>query len=620
MIGIRQKLALGFGGLLAIVVVIGVMTVSHLDDLGHAIDVILKENYTSVVACQNMNEALERMDSGVLFTLAGHKEEGLALIRDNEERFKAALASELRNVTIPTERQKALRIEELFGRYTESIPHVTDDTRPLQQRSEAYFDTVLTLFQGIKTLTHEILEMNQTSMSRANDEARALAASTYRETIIAVAAFALIAVLFSYLVHRWVLKPVKALTESAGEISRGNLDLVLETGASDEIGKLSESFNEMAASLRQTRKSDMERLVRTKRAMEGIMKALPDAVAIVDPGGRVEFSTEAAERFFGLSPGARVGDLGFDWLPPLIERALSSGGAAVSAPGIESVQRFYNGEEHFFRPFAVPVPHAPGSPEPAGAALILEDVTRLREQEELKRGVVSTVSHQLKTPLTSLRMCVYILLEEKIGTLNAKQAELLAAAREDGDRLSGMLADLLDINRIESEKTPHDAAPHSPRSLVRDAVESFLAEARDRGVDIVNAVPDDLPDVTASESGIRHVFGNLVSNALRFTRPGGTVTLGAEANGGYVRFTVEDTGEGIAPEYLPKVYEQFYRAPGQDDSSGVGLGLAIVKEIVEAHGGSVGVRSERGKGSVFEFSLPAGNGSVNTRGNTHGEA
>lgn len=615
MIGIRQKLALGFGGLLAIVIVIGVLTVSHLDKLGHAIDVILKENYVSVVACQNMNEALERMDSGVLFTLAGHGGEGLRLVSENEKKFRSALESELRNVTIPTERQKALEIEELFERYMESIPAVMDDSRPFQQRSESYFGTVLPLFQGIKTLSHGILEMNQTSMSRANDEARALAASAYRETVVAVAACAVIAILFGYLIHRWILKPVKALTESAGEISRGNLDLVLETGSSDEIGKLSESFNEMAASLRQMRKSDMERLVRTKRAMEGIMRALPDAVAVVDPAGRVEFSTETAERFFGLSPGARVGDLGFEWLPSLVERALSSGGAAVSVPGVESVQRFYDGEEHFFRPYAVPVPPAPGSPAPAGAALILEDVTRLREQEELKRGVVSTVSHQLKTPLTSLRMCIYILLEEKVGALNAKQAELLAAAREDGDRLSGMLTDLLDINRIESEKTPHDAAPHSPRSLVRDAVEPFLAEARDRGVAIVNAIPDDLPDVTASEPGIRHVFGNLVSNALRFTRPGGTVTLGAEANGGYVRFTVEDTGDGIAPEHLPKVYEQFYRAPGQDESSGVGLGLAIVKEIVEAHGGSVGVTSERGKGSVFEFTLPV----VNNKPFPHGE-
>ncbi len=615
MIGIRQKLALGFGGLLAIVIVIGVLTVSHLDKLGHAIDVILKENYVSVVACQNMNEALERMDSGVLFTLAGHGGEGLRLVSENEKKFRAALESELGNVTVPTERQKALEIEELFGRYMDSLPPVMDDSRPFQQRSEAYFGTVLPLFQGIKTLSHGILEMNQTRMSRANDEARALAASAYRETVVAVAACAVIAILFGYLIHRWILKPVKALTESAGEISRGNLDLVLETGSSDEIGKLSESFNEMAASLRQTRKSDMERLVRTKRAMEGIMRALPDAVAVVDTAGRVEFSTETAERFFGLSPGARVGDLGFEWLPSLVERALSSGGAAVSAPGVESVQRFYDGEEHFFRPYAVPVPPAQGGAPPSGAALILEDVTRLREQEELKRGVVSTVSHQLKTPLTSLRMCIYILLEEKVGALNAKQAELLAAAREDGDRLSGMLTDLLDINRIESEKTPHDAAPHSPRSLVRDAVEPFLAEARDRGVAIVNAIPDDLPDVTASEPGIRHVFGNLVSNALRFTRPGGTVTLGAEANGGYVRFTVEDTGEGIAPEHLPKVYEQFYRAPGQDESSGVGLGLAIVKEIVEAHGGSVGVMSERGKGSVFEFTLPV----VNNKPFPHGE-
>ena len=183
MIGIRQKLALGFGGLLAIVAVIGFLTMSQIRQLGFAIDVILKENYRSVVACQNMKEALERMDSGILFTLAGNTKEGLKLIDENTEKFKAELKAEFGNVTLPTEREKSQEIEKLFGEYTKSIPLVTDPSRPFQARNEAYFSTLLPLFQKIKALAHEILIMNQKNMSDANDEARKLAAAAYRQML-----------------------------------------------------------------------------------------------------------------------------------------------------------------------------------------------------------------------------------------------------------------------------------------------------------------------------------------------------------------------------------------------------------------------------------------------------
>ena len=620
MVGIRQKLALGFGGLLAIVVVIGLLTMSRIKELGFAIDVILKENYLSVVACQNMKEALERMDSGILFTLAGNNEEGLKLIDVNTGKFRAALKSEFGNVTLPLEGEKAFEIDKLFGEYTKSIPLVTDASRPFRARNEAYFSTLLPLFQKIKALAHEILIMNQKSMSDANDEARKLAASTYRQMLSAIIACAAIAILFSYLTHRWILRPINRLIESTGEIRRGNLDLVLETKSRDEIGKLSESFNEMTAALRQVRKSDRMNLIRMRRAMEEVVKALPDAIAVLDREGRVEVSTNTADRIFGLKPGVLVKDLGYEWMPGLIKRALDEDRIVEVDSKNGYIQRFSEGREYFFKPIAVPIPVRPKSGEHTGSAIILSDVTQVHEQEELKRGVVSTVSHQLRTPLTSLRMSIYLLLEEKVGALNEKQTELLTAAREDSERLVNILSDLLDLNRIEAGKTNLELGTHSPHSLARDGIEPFLTEAKDKGITVINAVPEDLPEVPADPVRIQHVFANLISNSLRFTNPGGTVTVLAEREDGFIHFTVEDTGGGIPAEYLPRLFEQFYRVPGQDEKTGVGLGLAIVKEIVEAHGGVVGVKSEAGKGSVFRFTLPLNRNSTEMRGNTREEA
>ena len=604
MIGIRQKMAVGFGGLLAIVIVVGLLTMSRIKELGYAIDVILKENYLSVVACQNMTEALERIDSGILFTLVGNDKEGVALINENTVKFRAALKTELGNITLPREGEKANEIEKLFGEYTKSIPLVTNISLPFQERNEAYFSTLLPVFQEMKSLAHEILIMNQRSMSDANNKARALAASTYRQMLIAIIASAVVAVLFGYLTHRWVLRPINRLIESTGEIRRGNLDVVIESGSQDEIGKLSESFNEMTAALRRVRKSERMNLIRLRRAMEEVVKALPDAIAVLDAEGRVEVSTDTAQRVFSLKPGVLVKDLGYEWMTGLIGRALAEDRIVDMDSKNGFVQRFVEGREYFFKPIAVPIPIKPKSGEHTGSAIILNDVTQLHEQEELKRDVVSTVSHQLRTPLTSLRMSIHLLLEEKIGGLTEKQAELLMAAREDSERLVSILSGLLDLNRMESGKTDLDIGNYSPHTLAREGIEPFLTEAKDKGLTLINGVSEDLTEVPADLFRMRHVFANLISNSLRFTKPGGVIIVRAGREDDFIRFSVEDTGEGIPPEHFPRLFDRFYRVPGQDERTGVGLGLAIVKEIVEAHGGSVSVRSEAGKGSTFEFTLP----------------
>jgi two-component system, NtrC family, sensor histidine kinase KinB len=604
MIGIRQKLMLGFGSLLAVVIVMGWLTLSQIAVLGRAIDVILKENYRSVVACQDMKESLERMDSGILFTLSGNEVEGNHLIGQYTSIFRAALEAELGNITLLGEREKSQRIKTLFDEYRNAISLVTQTSPPLQVRQDAYFSKLQPLFQEIKGLAQEILTMNQTNMNEANNTARRLADAAHRRIWIAMTIAVLLALLFGLLSQKWVLRPINRLIESTNEIRRGNLDLVLEARSGDEIGRLSEYFNEMTAALRQLRKADRINLMRSRRATEEVFKALPAAIAILDLDGRVEVSTETADRNFGLKPGIIAAELGYDWLPPLIQKALDADHTAEQKSESGYVQQFVDNHEYFFQPMAVPIPVGPKHREVTGVALILKDVTQVHEQQELKRGAVSTVSHQLKTPLTSLRMSIYLLLEERIGTLNEKQTELLVAARDDSDRLVSILDDLLDLNRIESGKAQVLPKPVLPQVLVRDAIEAFLVQARDRGVTMVNAVAEDLPEVMADAEKIGHVFTNLISNALRFTRPGGSVSVRACVEADCVAFTVSDTGEGIAAEHIGHMFEQFYRVPGQGEASGVGLGLAIVKEIVQAHGGEVSVQSEMSKGSSFRFTLP----------------
>jgi signal transduction histidine kinase len=179
----------------------------------------------------------------------------------------------------------------------------------------------------------------------------------------------------------------------------------------------------------------------------------------------------------------------------------------------------------------------------------------------------------------------------------------LIAARDESDRLYSILSDLLDISRIEAGKIQMELRSISPHELVLKQVESLHATARDRGVSLRAQIPPGLPDVMADPERVAHVLANLLSNAIKYTSAGGEVTISAAEENEVVRFLVSDTGRGIPAEFLDRVFDQFFRVPGQEITSGEGLGLTIAREIVEAHGGTMSVESREGKGSVFSFSL-----------------
>jgi two-component system, NtrC family, sensor histidine kinase KinB len=600
MFNLRQKLSIGFGGLLAILVIIGCQGIYLISNLGQSIDVILRENYRSVIACQDMKEAIERMDSGALFYLLSYKE-GKELIDKNDQRFDAALTIELNNITVAGEAEKAELIRTLFSQYRSVMRDFLSTAASQDARRDIYFKNLFPLFQQTKEAADEVLQLNQQNMSDANDRARSRAASARQQMGFLLFAGAIVAISFIVFARRWILYPIRRLIQSADEIKKGNLDLCIQVGAHDEIGQLSQAFNDMAQSLREFRRSDQAKLTRMQRSTQQAFSSLPEAVVVVDMDGAIEVATDSARTVFGLATGLKMADIPHPWLRESYDSARTALSASGSREDKTVFQFFVNGEEHFFHPTAVPI--LDGKRQPTGVVLTIRDVTLQQHNDDMKRGLVSTVSHQLKTPLTSIRMAIHLLLEEKVGTLTEKQAELLLAAREDSDRLNTILEDLLDISRIESGKARMNFTSVSPQVIAADAVEHFAATFQDHGISLKMEVTGDLPEVMADITRIVHVFDNLLSNALKHTSPGGAVTISALADDTWIVFSVADTGKGIPREYLNNIFEQFFRVPGQEVPGGAGLGLAIAREIVEAHGGKITAESTEGEGSTFKVAL-----------------
>ena len=602
MLSLRQKLLVGFSGLLLIIALIGVKNIVQVTDLGGAIDSILKENYRSVIACQDMKEALERMDDGALSIILGSRKEGIQAIDKKTLDFEKALNIELNNITVEGEGEMAHHLQGLYSQYKSAILTMEDSSLPPDKLRKIYFTVLNPLFGEIKTTADKILTMNQNNMYDEKQHARMKAAIARHEMYVLLLMGAVFAVGYMFLIGKWILRPIKSLTQSVDEIRQGNLDLVVKSNTHDEIGHLSVAFNEMTAGLRELRRKDEDKLIRIQQSTQQTFNSLPNAVAMVDLDGKVEIATETAGNIFGLKRNVQIRNMHTQWMNDIFKDALAGNHMPSQTKAAPIIQHFVNAEEHYFQPTAVPIWN--NWKQMTGVILVFNDVTKQLEQDELKREFLSTVSHQLKTPLTSVRMALHILLEEKIGSLTPQQADLLIAAREDSERLYGVIENLLDISRIESGKVAMNLQSVSSGQLILKAAESFRSSAKDQGIELDTALPEDLPDVMVDTTQIGHVFANLLTNALKYTPAGGRITIFAQAAKEHVRFGVTDTGKGIPAQYLPQVFDQFFRVPGQETKTGTGLGLAIVKEIVEAHEGVVSIESTVEAGSTFSFTLP----------------
>jgi NtrC-family two-component system sensor histidine kinase KinB len=599
--GIRVKLVIALGGLLLILAVVGVVSIHTLNESSKAIERILRENYDSVSACDSMKVAIDKLDSLAEFLLWGNPPEALQQRDTAIQEFSKNLKFQQGNVTLPGEQDLTDRLTELWKSYRYDLENF-HKLAGLAPRRELYRQHLLPQSREVRETAQEIIRLNLDNMVAADGQVKQQATQTRKAMLFLLFVGIVMVVGFLVLVGPAILDPIASLIRSVREIQKGNLDLVVNVHSRDEIGQLGEAFNQMAASLRELRRSDQANLLRAQRSTKLALDSLSDAVAILNPHGVIELANETAQRLFGLRPESTVRDAGNTRITEIFARVCQRERPFQPRGYDSAIQIFKGDEEHFFLPHAVPIFDA--QRQLVGVTLMLTDVTRMRRLDEVKTGLISTVSHELKTPLTSIRLAIHLVLSEKIGDLSAKQVEVLEAAREDSDRLYQVIEDLLDISRIESGQAEIQMQPVNVQELVLRVTDKVRPAFLDHRITLKTEVAPDVPQVLADPSRLSLVFDNLLSNALKYTPTGGEVRVTAKSGDGVVRFTIEDTGVGIASDYVSRIFEKFFRVPGQEQASS-GLGLTIAKEIVEAHGGTIGVASQVGQGTTFTVDLKA---------------
>ena len=607
-LSLRYRIVLTLLPLLALLALIGTAGAVLLSRLGGRIDLILRENYDSVIAMERLNEALERIDSSFQFALAGQEKSASDQYEQNQRPYKEALNLESNNITLPGEQELYDELSRLSDLYRQE--GIAFYKLPVQdpKRHDAYFkDGLLARFTEIKRVSGDILRINQENMEQASRDARQTAKNSLIGFGLGLAATAALAALLAWRTIADIVRPIRAVTDSALAISRGNLDQIIPVASRDELGELAESFNLMARQMRHYRQTDFARLLRAQRTSQATIDSFPDPVLVVDPESRVELANPAAQRLFGVESKKDEQSV-IAWQPPSplrepLQESLRRQRPYVPEGFDHAVVLPVGGASHYYLPRVLPIRDPYGNT--LGAAVLLVDVTRYRLLDQVKSDLVATVSHELKTPLTTVRLAIHLLLEETVGPLTPKQMELLLDARDNSERLLGMVNNLLDLTRLEEGRRHLNLQPHSPRELLTAAADAIRPRADAKDIRVNLEAPPELRAVSVDAQQLGHALDNLLDNALTHTERGGQITLTAATVDSRVVLTVADTGHGIAPEHLPHLFERFYRIPGRSEEAGTGLGLAIVREIVSAHGGTITCESTLGSGTVFQIELPA---------------
>ncbi len=603
---LKKKILLGYGFSFFIMCLVIGWSVENLLTLGKAADAILRENYRSIRAAEKMLESLERQNNGILL-FEKDRPDVSASLRMEEATFHEWLGRAKDNITIEGESAIVSAIDSSYLRYRRETSRLVRNvpSDPAMLRID-YQRSVAPASREVRDACERLLRLNETTMYAASETASVVASRAVRSTAAAASAALLAALLFSLVLAERIVRPLKRLMDASRTISSGDYSARISDPTGDEIGSLSAEFNAMAEKLATYHEMNVDRILSEKNKSEAVLSSIADGLIIFDDELRIVGINPAARSIIRSDPSPSPALHCEDIFPDaevcrLIGEIVRTGRPA----DIPDERRIISIEEkgRFLHYLYSATAIRGGDRGLRGAVLLLKDVTRLKEVERLKGEFIMAASHELRTPLTGLGMSIEILLERSSRKLDENELALLRTADEEVNRLKALVNGLLDISNVEAGMIGLEFKTMRLRTVLDQAVNGLLEQAKSKKVRITANSDDDLPDVTLDEGKITWVVSTLMASSIRNARRGGEVALSARLVGPRVHIAVKDDGPAIPEEYHAKVFQTFVHMDGIDPG-GAGIALSICKEIVRAHGGAIWMESSEGKGNTFTFTIP----------------
>jgi len=414
-------------------------------------------------------------------------------------------------------------------------------------------------------------------------------------------AFVFAALLVAAATVYFVLGPIRSLARDARKISGGNLEHRVEWSSRDDFGILASELNRIAVRLRDLRDSEAGRRQMEFQLSDAVLQSIFEPIIVTDGKGHILKVNQAAVEILGEAATDRMAltnTPGGDKILSAIRDAVSMQ-KAVAAEGEASMLPMRIGKlERSYRLRTTPMRDSEG--RLLGTVTTLEDVTSLQDTDRFKTQFLAVASRKLRDPLLLLRRGLYALGQEFAGELKPLQAELVAAAGQESEKLNDLMADLIEVSELDAGKREFNLERLRPLQALREARDRYCDESTKKRIRVEIRAFADLAVVQADRRALRSILDNLLANAIRYTPEEGEVLLAAEEIKDFVQFTVRDTGRGIEAERLKTIFDRF----NAFSESGSGLGLSLVRRLVESLGGQIAVESRLGHGATFRFTLP----------------
>lgn len=579
---IKTKLRLGFGFLFAVVLFFGALSLFYINEISKSAEIILEDNYESLRYTREMRKILD--------------EQPMPLSNEAVRTFENALVKEEGNITEHGEQNEAVALRKAFTLLASTQTALQN--KPVAERE-------------VRKRLQKIDDINMHAIVRKNNTAQ----NSVKQAVmlLGLAGTITFLILFSFSVNfpGFVANPLRQLLNGIKEISKGNYGQRLEFSNNDEFAEVANAFNQMAARLNEWENSNLANIMSEKKRIEAIIEQMQDAIIGINEKEEILFINTVAADILNLNSlqasGMSMKELSTknDLLGHIIKSNTADKPLKIYADGKESYFQLEKREiiiPNYERPVESSVIKTGRS---AGEVIILKNITTFKELDEAKTNFIATVSHELKTPISAIKMSLKLLADERVGKLNSEQAGLVEQIKDDSTRLLKITGELLDLSQVETGNIQLNFVPANPNEIINYAVNAVKFQAEQKNIQLEVKASSDDAKVNADIEKTAWVLINFLSNALRYSAERSRIVIKTAVQNDTVEFSVRDFGKGIDEQYRQKLFERYFRVPTDgNNKAGSGLGLAISKDFIEAQSGTIGVESAIGEGSRFYFTLP----------------
>jgi PAS domain S-box-containing protein len=558
---LKTKLSVGLIFLFAVILSFGILGIFNINLISRDANLILKDNYESILYGNNMLKDLENIST---------KKNAL-------EDFDANLKNQEANITEPGERDLTDEIRKNFNELK------TDPKDPSNYRE-------------IRQSVQAVLDLNTSAIFRKNAAVQHSSRRAIYWLTIIFTILTLISFTFIFNLPGIISGPIQSLSDGIKEIANKNYSKRIYLKQKDELGDLADAFNSMAEKLDLYEHSNIAKMQFEKSRIETIINQMRDGIIGLDAKQNILFLNMVAQKLMGLKEADTIGKYAPDIAlkNDLMRKLLQTDEERMD------LKIYLDEKEGFFNKDVLDVTN---NNEVIGQVIVLRNITIFHELNEAKSNFIATVSHELKTPISAIKMSTQLLKDERTGKLADEQKQLVSSINDDADRLLKITSELINMAQVETGNIQFNLQPADVGSIIEEAMDAVQIPSLQKNITIKSVLPLVIPKIIADKDKTTWVLINLLTNAIKYSPESSSVEISVVASNENVEIVVRDQGRGIDEKYLTRVFDRYFKVPGSPQRSRTGLGLAISKEFIEAQGGKIWVHSQIGAGSEFGFSF-----------------